>query len=68
VVVETRPIFLTIVSVVAPVPQVRTQNFQSFTKGEFPILVCTDIAARGLDTTFVRVRFMLDNYRLFMMV
>ncbi len=36
--------------------QTRTKNFGLFMKGDVPIMVCTDVAARGLDTTFVKVR------------
>eukprot|EP01138_Halocafeteria_seosinensis_P007578 gb/GECG01007746.1/.p1 GENE.gb/GECG01007746.1/~~gb/GECG01007746.1/.p1 ORF type:complete len:782 (+),score=98.75 gb/GECG01007746.1/:1-2346(+) len=32
----------------------RQQNLQRFLDGQLPILVCTDIASRGIDTTHVR--------------
>jgi len=40
--------------------KVRAANFKRFTSGEVPILVCTDIAARGLDTTFVKHVILFD--------
>ncbi len=36
--------------------QTRSADFNEFISGTRPVLVCTDIAARGLDTTFVEVR------------
>eukprot|EP01104_Vermistella_antarctica_P014905 TRINITY_DN477_c0_g1_i1.p1 TRINITY_DN477_c0_g1~~TRINITY_DN477_c0_g1_i1.p1 ORF type:complete len:709 (-),score=96.38 TRINITY_DN477_c0_g1_i1:67-2193(-) len=34
-------------------PNRRREEFEKFTKGDVDLLVCTDIASRGLDTTFV---------------
>ena len=38
--------------------QTRSADFNEFISGVRPVLVCTDIAARGLDTTFVEVRLL----------
>ncbi|GAB5362226.1 hypothetical protein AAMO2058_000780100 [Amorphochlora amoebiformis] len=41
-------------------PRYRTANYLKFAKGEIPILVTTDIAARGLDTSFVKHVVLFD--------
>jgi len=41
-------------------PQYRTENYLKFARGEVPILVTTDIAARGLDTSFVNHVLLFD--------
>jgi ERCC4-related helicase len=43
----------TLLCTIGILPKRRAEYFEQFASGECPILVCTDIASRGLDTTAV---------------
>eukprot|EP01121_Diplochlamys_sp_Union-15-3_P020703 TRINITY_DN8143_c0_g1_i1.p1 TRINITY_DN8143_c0_g1~~TRINITY_DN8143_c0_g1_i1.p1 ORF type:complete len:143 (-),score=18.89 TRINITY_DN8143_c0_g1_i1:28-456(-) len=44
----------------AILPKKRAENFEAFINGDKNILVCTDLAARGLDTTRVDLVVLFD--------